>query len=965
MADYNISANITADTKGFESGVKKAQTASKNLGKSISNVVKGFGKGGLTGAITSAGLALGGIGLAVGTAVKAIKGITKALGECAEAYKVQLNAERALDTAIRNSPFVSGSASKALKDYASELQKVSNLGDEEIIPQMTQLIATGRTEAEVMKIIATASDMSASGAVSFDQAVTQLNATLNGNIGRLGQQNAELKGLTEEELKSGRAVDILAEKYKGLASATIDTKKQLQNAIGDLKETFGSVFENAMAPMRKFFTDLIQGWADARKAKQEYENSMIAIEKGEATANDYRVKEKKLLEEIEAIEGDLRQQAEELGMTYEEAYNTMADWQRAQLEAMKEELENTQLLARMHEGLEKIKQKEAEWAQEEAEKRQAEIDKETKIADLKTEYLQKIAEQEAKWEHIKEVTGEQIGNEEKIAFYQDSLVDLMTKAGGQITTNNQLYKDQMAIIEELAKKQKGELVDISSWNDKLLAQEIARLEARRDSEISAGILDEIDIRNYYNEQIVKLKEQQIERELEVALKGVEGTENEEEAKLKIIEYYNKKKLQNAMEYAKQKKKVDDKSNKTEVKAWKDKFKEMANVTKNAVSKISGYMSKITKTFISAFKSLNKIDLNDALDTLLKFEDGILTFFVETLPKLPQFLKSAFQSVKVLIASIDFMKVADDFMEVVWTIASEIPSLISSISTIVAELLPKVISGAIDLAAWLLSEGFPALLEGLTNIITSLIRKLPDILEDGIPKLLKGVLDFIPSFFENAGEIISTIVEELPSIITGMINGLVDFLENLSAEDIAKIIQSIITMVGDIASAIIKSIGKIVAELIPALIRLIIELIKSIPDILKGLVTGAFEGITDIGKSIGSALKDLGGDVLGGVKSAGKAVGGFVKDLFTGKLFASGTDNAPKGLAIVGEAGPELVNFRGGEQVLSNSNTKKVLANGVGGSTFNVAFYNTQDTSAYALVSQLKAYNREMAINGVI
>jgi hypothetical protein len=132
MADYNISAQITADTKGFESGVKKAQSASKKLGKSITDVVKGFGKSGLSGAITSAGLALGGIGLAVGTAVKAIKGITKALGECAEAYKVQLNAERALDTAIRNSPFVSGSASQALKDYASQLQKVSNLGDEEI-----------------------------------------------------------------------------------------------------------------------------------------------------------------------------------------------------------------------------------------------------------------------------------------------------------------------------------------------------------------------------------------------------------------------------------------------------------------------------------------------------------------------------------------------------------------------------------------------------------------------------------------------------------------------------------------------------------------------------------------------------------------------------------------------------------------------------------------------------------------
>ena len=34
-------------------------------------------------------------------------------------------------------------------------------------------------------------------------------------------------------------------------------------------------------------------------------------------------------------------------MTYEEAYNSMADWQRSQLEAMKEELADTQMLARM------------------------------------------------------------------------------------------------------------------------------------------------------------------------------------------------------------------------------------------------------------------------------------------------------------------------------------------------------------------------------------------------------------------------------------------------------------------------------------------------------------------------------------------------------------------------------------------------------------------------------------------
>ena len=83
-------------------------------------------------------------------------------------------------------------------------------------------------------------------------------------------------------------------------------------------------------------------------------------------------------------------------------------------------------------------------------------------------------------------------------------------------------------------------------------------------------------------------------------------------------------------------------------------------------------------------------------------------------------------------------------------------------------------------------------------------------------------------------------------------------------------------------------------------------------------------------------------------------------------FANGSQNVPKGLSIVGEAGPELVRFRGGEQVLNNRNTNKALEN-MGGKTnnFNVTFNNLQDTTAFNMMQQLKAYNRQMAINGVI
>ena len=55
------------------------------------------------------------------------------------------------------------------------------------------------------------------------------------------------------------------------------------------------------------------------------------------------------------------------------------------------------------------------------------------------------------------------------------------------------------------------------------------------------------------------------------------------------------------------------------------------------------------------------------------------------------------------------------------------------------------------------------------------------------------------------------------------------------------------------------------------------------------------------------------------------------------------------------------------EMISNShNTQKALE-GMGGTTINqnVTFNNLQDTTAFAMLQQLKQYNRQMAINGVL
>jgi len=890
MSDYNISAEITANTKGFESGVKKAQTASQKLGKSITNVIKGFGKGGLTGALTSAGLALGGIGIAVGATVKAVKGLVKVLDECSEAYKVQLNAERALDTAINNSPYVKGSASKSLKEFASEMQKVSNMGDEELIPFMTQLIASGRTEAETMKIIKTASDMASSGAMSFDTAVTQLNATLNGNVGRLGQQNAELKALSEEELKNGKAVDILAEKYKGLTEATVDTKKQLKNAIGDLKESFGKSFEDAMTPMRKFFTELVQGWADARKARQEYEGAEKAVKGGTATNEQL----------IIYYEQQLKYIADEKKM-YEGMYGADLEYAQAHLKEL--ELEENKYKSLVATIKYKIKlEEEGTQVNKDAE------DREQKIADLKDAYLKKIAEQEARWQNIKDVTGETVKAEEKIKFYEDSLVDLMTEAGGEITTNNQLFKDQMAIINRLTEgleNQKKALADIAGWESKLRQQEIDRLNS-----VNKETVDYTTKRNNLA-QIFNLNLKNLEAQKEADLKSVEDTENAEEAKAKIVEYYNNEKIALQKEYNTE---IADITAQEEAEIWEAQkgqytkmfktvlsyaekvestFKKMATAISKAITSIFNKMANATK---SVFQKIFSGNMNDLLDSLLKFEDHILTFFVETLPQLPQFFKSAMSSVSILLENV---------LQIVTP--ERIGGIITDIMKIVADYAPQII-----------------------GMIAEVVENMID-----------GIIDSLPQILDTMNVLAEKLAEVLPDIIQKIIDLFIGILKQ--PEKVAQFVVTLIKMVVEIFNVLIKNIGPLLEALLPAIAQIIWEIIKALPNILKSTAKAMGEGI----------------------KGVGKAIGGFFKDLFTGKLFASGTDNAPKGLAIVGEAGPELVNFRGGEQVLSNRNTQKALA-GVGNSnTFNVTFNNLQDTSAFAMMQQLKAYNRQMSINGVI
>lgn len=86
---------------------------------------------------------------------------------------------------------------------------------------------------------------------------------------------------------------------------------------------------------------------------------------------------------------------------------------------------------------------------------------------------------------------------------------------------------------------------------------------------------------------------------------------------------------------------------------------------------------------------------------------------------------------------------------------------------------------------------------------------------------------------------------------------------------------------------------------------------------------------------------LAGATTDGVVSKAGSSGSVHAGLFGGigsnvvqTAYASGTTNAEEGFALVGEDGPEIVHFNGGEKVYTSAETSKILSNSNAGSTSN-------------------------------
>ena len=485
MADGEVKIDTKLDTSGVDKGLKDMKAKLDGAGKTLdagAKKGKGFAdslKGISTKAVAAAG-AVAGVSVAV-------KKTVDALNDCEAAYKVQRNAEIALQQAAKNNPYLNNESVYNLRNFASELQSMSNIGDEQSLQVMAQLATMGRTEEQIQAIMKAAADMSAVTGNSLQNVALQLNKTYSGLAGELGEANSAIRGLSKEELEAGKAIDIIAKQYNGQAAAMADNTVQLANAWGDFKENIGRGWIKVTQPVKQFFLDILNDINESTAKTNDLKDASGKRNAGTATSADTKIilddaqqqldSTKKAIDEtIEILNSEellAKKVQESRGYVTKETYQKSLTALQKRYE---EQTKTVQQLTEEYEALSESEKKAADAAaaQATAEERAAALRERDKQA---TEYINannKALQEQIKAMQLKaSVTGEEIDAGEMYNAYMQSYIDLITKSNGLVTENNTAAKNRLATLQEWAQKAADAATEEERLNAALKAQEEA------------------------------------------------------------------------------------------------------------------------------------------------------------------------------------------------------------------------------------------------------------------------------------------------------------------------------------------------------------------------------------------------------------------------------------------------------------------------------------------------------------
>lgn len=252
--------------------------------------------------------------------LRGIQAVISFANEATEAFRTQERAVLSLNNTLANAGIYSEQYSQHIQELARSIQSYSNYGDEAIIKaQALGQAYIGQTKITDQLTKATV-DFAAATGMDLDQAFTLVGKSIGSPTNALRRYGIELnKNMTDSEKMAAIAIQ-LGNRYEGQAKQMANASTQLKNAVGDLAEAFGSIFNPAIEKTQKLLTKLANGLANNINLARAYrtEISKLSVSDAQARYNEnnerlYRlskqhIKPKKMIAQIQAEQAQLRQQ---------------------------------------------------------------------------------------------------------------------------------------------------------------------------------------------------------------------------------------------------------------------------------------------------------------------------------------------------------------------------------------------------------------------------------------------------------------------------------------------------------------------------------------------------------------------------------------------------------------------------------------------------------------------------------
>jgi len=207
-----------------------------------------------------------------------------------EAFNVQAKAIAQVEQGLRSTGGTVGYTSKQLQQLASNLQRNTIFGDEEILSGATaQLLTfTNITGEQFARTQVAALDLATRLDGDLKSASIQLGKALNDPIANLSalsrsgiqfskEQKETIKTLVEtNRLADAQTIilDELGKQYGGSAAAAAKAGtgplKQLSNTLGDISEEFGAILVEVMQPLVGFASNVVSAFANMSKETKTF-----------------------------------------------------------------------------------------------------------------------------------------------------------------------------------------------------------------------------------------------------------------------------------------------------------------------------------------------------------------------------------------------------------------------------------------------------------------------------------------------------------------------------------------------------------------------------------------------------------------------------------------------------------------------------------------------------------------------